>query len=93
MVGDAVISGALPAGSSALGQSEVEHLHRAIGSQLDAGGFQITMDDPLLMRGFQRRGDLPRDRQCFVVRNRSAGEAIGERWTVDQLQDERLDAL
>ena len=30
------------------------------------------MDDPLLVRGFERVGDLSRDRQCFVEWNRTS---------------------
>ena len=38
----------------------------------------------------QRLGDLPGDRQGFVQWNRPLGNAVGERGTFDQLQDERL---
>ena len=40
----------------------------AIGPQLDVGGLQIAMDDALLVRGFERLRDLPRNRQRFVER-------------------------
>ena len=30
---------------------------------LDVGGLEVAMDDALLVRGFERVGDLPRDRQ------------------------------
>ena len=36
-----------------------------------------------LVRGVERRGNLTRDGQCFVKRQRAAREAIGERLTVD----------
>ena len=45
-----------------LRQPEVQHLHRAIGFDLDVGGLQIAMDDALLVRGLERLGDLLRDR-------------------------------
>ena len=51
-----------------LRQAEVEHLHRAVGADLDVRGLQIAMDDALLVRGFERLGDLLRDRQRFVDR-------------------------
>ena len=37
-----------------LRQPEVEHLHRAVGSQLDVRWLQIAVDDPLLVRRFER---------------------------------------
>ena len=48
------------------------------------------MDDALLVRRFERVGDLPRDRQRFVERNRALRDAIGERRPFDQLEDERV---
>ena len=53
-----------------LREAEVQHLHRAVGSHLDVRGLQIAVDDPLLVRRFERLGDLPRDRQRFVERDR-----------------------
>ena len=37
------------------------------------------MDDALLVRRLERLGDLPRDRQRLVERDRAARDAIGER--------------
>ena len=37
------------------------------------------MDDALLVRGFERLGNLLRDRQRLVDRNRSLRDAVGER--------------
>ena len=51
------------------------------------------MDDPLLVCGFQGLGDLLRNRQRFVHWNRSMGDAVGERRSVDQLHNERLHTL
>ena len=39
---------------------------------LDVSGFQIAMNDVLVVRGFQRVGDLPRGLECLVDRDRSA---------------------
>jgi hypothetical protein len=41
-----------------LRQPKVEHLHDAVARELDVGGFQIAMDDPLLVRRFEGFGDL-----------------------------------
>ena len=46
-----------------LRQAEVEDLDDAVGRDLDVGRFQIAVNDALLVRRFQRLGDLPRDRQ------------------------------
>ena len=48
---------------------------------------------PLLVCGLEGFGDLPRDRQHVVRGNRAAGDPIGERCAVDQLEDQRLDAV
>ena len=70
-------------------QAEVQHLHRAVGADLDVGGLQIAMDDPLLVRGFQGFGDLLRDRQRLVERDCPASDAIRERRPLDQFHHER----
>ena len=48
------------------------------------------MDDPLFVGRFERLRDLPRDRQRLINRNRLVRETIGERRSLDQLQDEGL---
>ena len=80
-------------GSSSLGQAEVEHLDRAVGRDLDVGRLQVAMDDALLVRRLERLGDLPGDGQRFVQWKRPLRDAVGERRSFDQLQDERADAL
>ena len=45
------------------------------------------MDDPLLVSGFERLGDLPRDRQRLVQRNRRSSNAVGQRRPLDELHD------
>ena len=79
--------------SRELGQPEVEHLHGAVVSHFDVGRLQIAMDDALLVRRFERFGDLPGDRQRFVDRDRSVRNAIGEGRSLDELHDERLHAV
>ena len=50
------------------------------------------MDDALLVRGLERLGDLPRDRQRFVERDRPVRDPLGERRALDQLHHQRVDA-
>ena len=47
------------------------------------------MDDALRVRGFERLGNLPRDGQRVVERNRPARDALGERRSLDHLEHER----
>ena len=49
-------------------EAEVEHLHCAVGTHLDVGGLEIPVDDPLLVRRFERLGDLFRDGERLVDR-------------------------
>ena len=41
-----------------LREAEVEHLHRAVGADLDVGGLEVAVDDPLLVRRLERLGHL-----------------------------------
>ena len=47
-------------------ETEIEQLHRAIRAKDDVGGLQVAMDDPLLVRGVEPRGDLSCDGQGFL---------------------------
>ena len=51
------------------------------------------MDDPLLVRGFERVGDLFRDRQRFVERNRPTRDPLREVFAFHQFEDQCLDAI
>ena len=55
-------------GSSALASPKSSTFTVAVGAHLDVGGLEIAVDDALLVRGFERLGDLPRDRQRLVER-------------------------
>ena len=55
-----------------LRQPEVEHLHVPVGRDLDVRRLQVAVDDPLLVRGFERLGDLPRDRERLCERQAAA---------------------
>src|SRR6185503_11465266 len=52
---------ARPFGRERFGETEVEHFHRAVRADFDIRGFQIAVDDALLVRGLQGVGDLFRD--------------------------------
>ena len=83
-----------PAGSDRLRQTEVEHLHGAVGADLDVGGLQIAMDDALLVRGFERLGDLAGDGQGVgKIGDRDPRAMMrGQILALDQLHHERRDA-
>ena len=49
-----------------LRQPEIQHFDHAVRADFDIRGFQIAMNDPALVRRFERVRDLPRDRQRFV---------------------------
>jgi hypothetical protein len=51
------------------------------------------MDDALLMRRFERLGNLPRDRQGLVERDRSLGDPIGQRRAFHQFKHQRAYAV
>ena len=48
------------------------------------------MDDPFLVRGFERLGDLARDRERLLDRHRPRAQPLGERLALDQLHDEEV---
>ena len=54
-----------------LRQSEIQHLYRAVGLDLDVAGLQVAMNDAFLVGRLQRVRDLARDSQRFVQRNRA----------------------
>ena len=51
------------------------------------------MNDPLLVRRLQGGGELLRDRQRFVKRQRSARDPVCEILPFDQFENERRDAV
>ncbi len=72
-----------------LRQTEIEHLHVAIGGDLDIGGFQIALDDPFVVSRFERFRDLAGDFQRLLARQPAAREAIGQRFAFDELQHQK----
>jgi hypothetical protein len=71
-----VLSSHYVAASERLRQSEVEHFTGAIGAELDVRGFEITVDNALLVRGLEASGDLRRDRRCLIHKNRRLLDSI-----------------
>ena len=57
----------------------------AVGSELDVRRLQIAVDDSVLVSRFERIGNLLRDLQRFVERDRAVRNSIRERRAVDQL--------
>ena len=51
------------------------------------------MNDPQLVRRLQRLGNVFGYGERFIDWNRSERDAIGERWTVDELHDQRLSSV
>ena len=64
-----------------------------IGRDLDIGRLQIAVNDSLLVRRVERIGDLPRNRQCLAHRQRARRQALGERLTLDQLENQPMNAV
>jgi len=71
-----------------LRQTEVQHLDPPVGSQLDVGGLQVPVDDPVLMGFLQGLRDLPRDEQGLVEGYRAALQPVGQILAFHQLEDE-----
>ena len=94
MVGDIdALADIAPARIHRLRQTEVQHLHCAVRAHLDVGGLQVAVDDPLLVRRFQRLSDLLRDGECFVDRHGTLRDAIRERWALDEFHHQRRHAI
>jgi hypothetical protein len=72
-----------------LGQTKVEHFHYSVWPHLHVGRLQIAMNDALLVCRFQRLGDLLRDRQRFVERDRTTHEALRQVVALDQFHHQR----
>ena len=62
----------------------------SVGADLDVGRLEIPMDDPLLMGGFEGLGDLTRNLKRAFETEWAPAQAIGERFSLDQLHDEKL---
>ena len=51
------------------------------------------MDDAVLVRGFECVGNLPRDRQRLVERDRPSRDPVGERLALDEFEDQGAHAV
>ncbi len=90
-VGDCVSCGVLPdvgVRFEDLRQAEVEDLDPAVVRDDDVGGLQVPVDDPALVRGLERLGDLARDRKRFLERDRPARDPRVQALAFDELHDE-----
>src|SRR5688572_8336338 len=78
------------AGLRALASPKSSDLDHAVRADLDVGRFQIAMDDPLLVRGFERFGDLPRDDERLGPgESAPRSNAIAEGVALDQFENDR----
>ena len=46
------------------------------------------MHDPAFVRGFERLGDLRRDGQCFIYRDRAACDPLRQVLALDEFEDD-----
>jgi len=73
------------------GEAKIEDLHLAVRSDLDVGGLEVAMDDPLFVCRFERLGHLPRDRQRRAHHQRAAGNQISKRVPFNEFKNDRGD--
>ena len=78
------------AGSIALASPKSSTFTVPSGAHLDVRRLEIAMDDPLLVRGLERLGDLPRNRERLVERNRVRCAMRSRRASV-ALDESRID--
>jgi hypothetical protein len=60
----------------------------AVVAHLHVRGFQVAVNDALLVRGLERLGYLLRDRDGFVDWDRTLSDVVGERRPCDQFHHE-----
>ena len=63
----------------------------AVGADFDIRGFQIAVNDPLLVRRFEGVGDLPDDGQRLVEGNRAFRNALRQILALDEFHNEGVD--
>ena len=71
-----------------LGEAEVHHLDPALSRQHYVSGLQITVNDPLPVRGFERLGDFTGDAERLRRRYPSHREGFVQRLTDDMFHDD-----
>src|SRR4029079_6786486 len=76
-----------------LRETEIEDFDSAVRRHLDVVWLEIAMDDPLVVRRLEGVGDLSRDGEGVVQWKRAACSQHRQRITLDQLEDQSLDAI
>lgn len=69
------------------------NLDGAVRADLDVGRLQIAMDDPLLVRRLERRGDLPGNGEGLGQRHGSAGHLHPQVLPLDEFHDQGSQAV
>src|SRR5258708_751287 len=67
-----------------LGNPEVQELRPAIGKH-NVAGFQVSVDDPYLMKRFQRGEQRQRNLPCFLSGKGTALDATRQRFALNEL--------
>jgi len=82
-------------GTERFREAEIEDFDMAVGSDRDVRRFEITMNDPALVRRFECTGDLNRERHGVAdgETSRRSRDEFRERLAFDQLEDERTNAI
>ena len=94
MVGDVVaLELREPVGSNAFASPKSRTFTAPSGTQLDVRGFQIAMDDALLVRRLERFRNLLRNRQRLLDRHGAARQPLRQILALDEFHHEGLDAL
>ena len=92
-VGECVLLGEEPAGGSmAFARPKSSTFTVPSVRTLMFAGFEIAMDDSLLVRRFQRLRDLLRDGQRLIERNRPASDPLRQIVALDEFHHERGEA-
>jgi hypothetical protein len=74
-----------------LGKTKVQNLDFVVRSELGVRGLEVPMNDSLLVSFLESLGDLLGDHERLVHRNRPPGDALRERLSGNELQDEVVD--
>ena len=76
-----------------LRESEVQNLRRAVRPDLDVRWFQVPVDDPFLVRGFEAFRNVDEKWNGLVHGHPPPSQALAERLPFDELHDEKLPPL
>ncbi len=74
------------------GEAEIEDLQQPVGSDADVSGFEIAVNDSLLMRRGQPGGELPPELQDFLFGN-SSNNFFPDGRTGHVLHHQKIDAV